>query len=180
MPILALTPFPGRAAPDIRVQADIARLPDGATLRLGWRVTGDIARLAWHGAGGAGRSDDLWRHGCFEAFVGCGGPAYVELNAAPSRRWAAYAFDDYRAGMRAAAAAVREQNWTLGAAVAAMELLVALPDARAGDDWTAGLSAVIETTGGDLSYWALAHPGDRPDFHNRNCFVARLPAPGRV
>jgi len=38
-----------------------------------------------------------------------------------------------------------------------------------------GLSAVIEESDGTKSYWALAHGSDKPDFHDPDCFVARLP-----
>jgi hypothetical protein len=41
-----------------------------------------------------------------------------------------------------------------------------------------GLAAVIEEAGGTLSYWALAHSEDKPDFHASACFAAALPAPG--
>ena len=40
-----------------------------------------------------------------------------------------------------------------------------------------GLSAVIEAMDGTKSYWALAHAPGPPDFHNRDCFTARLAAP---
>ena len=33
------------------------------------------------------------------------------------------------------------------------------------------LSAVIEATDGAKSYWALAHPPGRPDFHHRSSFA---------
>jgi len=36
------------------------------------------------------------------------------------------------------------------------------------------LSAVVEETDGRLSYWAIAHPGERPDFHHRDGFVLPL------
>ena len=39
------------------------------------------------------------------------------------------------------------------------------------------VSAVIEEVDGQLSYWALTHPGERPDFHNPDGFVLDLPAP---
>ena len=42
--------------------------------------------------------------------------------------------------------------------------------------WRLGLSAVIEETGGRLSYWALAHPPGKPDFHHSDCFALELPA----
>ncbi len=41
-----------------------------------------------------------------------------------------------------------------------------------------GLSAVIEASGGTLSYWALHHPADKPDFHNAKAFALRLELPG--
>jgi hypothetical protein len=38
------------------------------------------------------------------------------------------------------------------------------------------VTAVIERKNGVRGYWALAHPkGSRPDFHARDCFVAKLP-----
>jgi hypothetical protein len=40
-----------------------------------------------------------------------------------------------------------------------------------------GLAAVIEEQGGVKSYWALAHPDAKPDFHAPACFAATLPAP---
>jgi hypothetical protein len=41
--------------------------------------------------------------------------------------------------------------------------------------WRIGLSAVIEETNGLKSYWALAHPPGKPDFHHKDCFAHTLP-----
>ena len=59
-------------------------------------------------------------------------------------------------------------------AVVGPEILLALPGASS---LRLGLSAVIEETDGRLSYWALAHPGERPDFHHRDSFVLPLEHP---
>ena len=40
-----------------------------------------------------------------------------------------------------------------------------------------GLSAVIEASDG-LSYWALRHPADKPDFHDADGFALLLEPPG--
>ncbi|MBI1251562.1 MAG: hypothetical protein GC189_08835 [Alphaproteobacteria bacterium] len=40
--------------------------------------------------------------------------------------------------------------------------------------WRVGLSAVIETIDGGKSYWAIAHPSERPDFHHSDSFVCEL------
>jgi hypothetical protein len=37
--------------------------------------------------------------------------------------------------------------------------------------WRLGLSALIEETSGRKSYWALAHPPGKPDFHHADCFA---------
>jgi hypothetical protein len=37
------------------------------------------------------------------------------------------------------------------------------------------VTAVIEEMNGQKSYWALAHPAAKPDFHNANGFVLELP-----
>ena len=46
------------------------------------------------------RTDGLWRHTCFEAFIAAAvRPEYWEYNLSPSGAWAAYHFTGYRAGM---------------------------------------------------------------------------------
>jgi len=37
-----------------------------------------------------------------------------------------------------------------------------------------GLSAVLEETNGRKSYWALAHPPGKVDFHHADCFALEL------
>ena len=132
------------------------------------------------------RIDGLWQHTCFEAFVGTeGNSAYREFNFAPSADWAAYLFSDERVRDVAAETAAslapprivtsRSRGadvFTLGAEVPAGWL----PDA-AERSWSLGLSAVIESADGRLSYWALHHPAPRPDFHQRAGWAAYLPAP---
>jgi hypothetical protein len=54
--------------------------------------------------------------------------------------------------------------WALGATIA-------LPS---DGNWELGLSVVLEERDGTKSYWALAHPSEKPDFHHPDCFVARL------
>ena len=119
-----------------------------------------------------GRADGLWQTTCFEAFVGEREEAYFEFNFAPSGQWAAYAFDGPREGMRETDAQVEiwlegGEDWiALEAAVRGIDLKPELP---------LGLTAVIEEEGDRKSYWSLAHPDGPPDFHQRSCFLARLP-----
>ena len=118
-----------------------------------------------------GRADQLWRTTCFEAFIGGEAGSYTELNFAPSGQWASYDFDAPRRGMRNSA--TQGEVWLGGG-----EDWIAVEAAISGQcpsNAKLGLSAVIEETDGTKSYWALAHCAEQPDFHDPDCFVARLP-----
>lgn len=150
---------------------------DQSWLRVRWRVEGAQA-LVVPSFSGRGRADELWRTTCFELFLRpADGDAYIELNLSPSERWAAYDFGAYREGMENRPAS-REPDCTIriGSSFAIFDaaiprdLLPALPA-------QANFAAVIEEEGGVLSYWALAHPEAKPDFHDPACFAVELAAP---
>jgi len=172
--------FPSRAIQSISVYVDREA---GGGLFLNYHVTGSIEEALWPGGGPpqtAGPTDRLWEHSCFEAFVGRPDePGYIELNATTSLQWAVYAFDDYRAGMTAIDAAfsamVRFRADSLEVRVSILP-----PDCSYAGELFLGLSAIIEAKDGTKSYWALAHAPGPPDFHNRDCFTARLAAPTRT
>jgi len=151
---------------------------DANWLRVRWRVEG-AGQLVVPAFAGKGRADELWRTTCFELFLKpLGGDSYVEINLSPSERWNAYDFAGYRASM-SERPFPREPECTMrqGSTFAIFDAAIpvgGLPDA----DCAMGLSAVIEEQGEATSYWALAHPERKPDFHAPACFAAVLPAPG--
>ena len=185
-------------------------------LRLTYVLAGDLSRLRLPAAAAQpGPADGLWRHTCFEAFVGSDhAPDYREFNFAPSGHWAAYAFSAERVpakllpplrsggGLGWRPAAPKQAQAPLDASpppsqpsparggrgknhsaaphltcrrdthTLTLEALLPLPPSSG--PLRLGLSAVIETTDGALSYWALAHPAPRPDFHQRAGWTLRL------
>jgi hypothetical protein len=157
----------------VREIAVEAQRLDRAALRLRYRASGTIADLLIPAPAMSARTDALWQHTCFEAFLRPrAGGRYLEFNFAPSTEWAAYAFSDYRSAMEIVADAsvsidVEETQDALTLTV----LLEGLPD-DAG--WRLGLSAVMEEKSGRRSYWALAHPPGKPDFHHSDCFALEL------
>jgi hypothetical protein len=46
-----------------------------------------------------------------------------------------------------------------------------LPDLSREASWHLGLSALIEDGSGGMSYWALAYPPGKPDFHHADGFA---------
>lgn len=145
-----------------------------ATLNIWFGIGAPASRFVIPEAPNTDRTDELWRTTCLEAFLRpAGGEAYREWNFAPSGQWAAYDFSAYREDMANAEVGsppyIRMEDnltwWTLGATIAV----------EAGREWALGLSAVLEEKDGSKSYWALAHPPEKPDFHAPDCFVAKLP-----
>ncbi|OQW76159.1 MAG: hypothetical protein BVN33_05780 [Proteobacteria bacterium ST_bin13] len=125
------------------------------------------------------RADNLWKTTCFEVFLNpAGTDQYSEFNFSPSRQWAAYAFDSYRHNMRSLDLSfepIISQGIEVGG-VYLIEIDLDLSIMPPGP-LKMNLSAVIEERDGTKSYWALAHAPGPPDFHNRDCFIATLPAP---
>lgn len=125
------------------------------------------------------RTDELWKTTCFEAFVRKSGEAsYVEYNFAPSSQWAAYAFLDYRSGgPDLDVTCAPEILLDASEGHFAMETEITLPADWQNESIELNLTAIIEETGGTKSYWALAYPPGKPDFHHKDCFALKLEAP---
>jgi hypothetical protein len=160
----------------VTILAEASR-PAVDLLRLRYAVIGDVESLRLPEPVTPERADELWRHTCFEAFVAAPG-GYLELNFAPSRRWAAYRFSGYRSGMAAAEAAIQAIDVVRGSG--RFDLAVTLDLSGAGlpdGPWSASLTAVVENATGRISYWALAHPPGKPDFHHPDSLVLDLPPP---
>ena len=180
---LTLLCHPATPAPVVRaIEAGASMRADGG-LTLAFRVWGDMARLLIPMTGASERTDLLWEHTCFEAFVaGAGDSAYREFNFSPSGQWAAYAFSDYRQRDETLAMNNAPQIASrLYAGRLEIEALIALEGLPAcADGLQIGLAAVIEAADvvdGSHSYWALHHPAPRPDFHHRDAFTLELGGP---
>lgn len=142
---------------------------DGEWLWLRFVAGGAVDDVVWPEPA-EGRADELWRTTCFEAFVETD-DGYVEFNLSPSGQWASYRFDAPRQGMRDAVEMPSPPTLEPAADLMALETRLTLPPGAR----RLGLSAVIEATDGTISYWALAHPSDKPDFHHPDSYVLELP-----
>lgn len=177
---IALTCHPATPCDTVRgIQVEIHRGADAA-LSLRYILDGDPSRLLIPAHGAARRADSLWRHTCFELFCAGGEQlAYYELNFSPSSEWAIYRFDSYRKGMASVevqlAPRISVQQHLSGLHVDANVDLGGLSTLRDCRVLRLALSAVIEEADGRLSYWALAHPAAKPDFHHADAFALSLP-----
>ena len=184
-----LHPFspPGGAAASWRLTARAER--QGDSLLLHYRLEdprggqgapqGLILDGAATGRGEADqRRDDLWQHTCFEAFLTIPGEeSYWELNLAPGGAWNLYRLSSYRSPLQPELTVQQlPLSCHLGQGCLDLETVVPLPaPLAAAATLQLSLCAVLEAEGGELSYWALHHPGSEADFHRRDGFSLLLP-----
>ncbi len=136
-------------------------------------ITGAMADVAVPEESTPRRTDRLWERTCCEAFFGLRDrDDYFEFNFSPSTEWAVYRFANYRQGMTPVDGVlphieVRRSDERL-------ELVAVIDSSLLPRSQTSriGLSAVIEERAGRKSYWALAHPSAKPDFHHPSSFVS--------
>ena len=168
-----------RCVAGAQIAVEVTR-PRADYLTLSYFVTGNTNSLRIPPVMVSTRSDELWRHTCFEAFVRASGAGYYEFNFAPTTHWAAYRFSGYRSGRCPAdirAPAIEVQSGPNRYALEALLQLDSLSGLPGCASWHLGLSAVIEDTSGGISHWALAHPSGKPDFHHSDSFAYELSPP---
>jgi hypothetical protein len=176
-----LVPHPDFPAPAVEIGVKVTWVGTDV-LKLEYVAVGAVSELLLPALEEPVRTDGLWHHSCFEAFAALAdGRSYVEYNFAPSTRWQVYAFEAYRSGMHepplsgAPEIFSQQENAVRYRLSAFVELawLAANPPKRL------SLSAVLEHRSGTKSYWALAHPPGKPDFHHPDCFTLEL-APAAI
>jgi len=172
---VGLRPFGARSPAVSALLVTVRALPGGA-VRFDFALEGCIEALRVPEAE-APPPGPLWQHTCFEVFISApDGANYREYNFSPAGQWAAYEFLHYRE----LGHAFEEENLALSVTSARHEgrltlcaevpsrLLPVSPVLRL------GLSAVIERQDGELEYWAVHHPTERPDFHHADGWTLRL------
>ncbi|MFI1015823.1 DOMON-like domain-containing protein [Streptomyces sp. NPDC020965] len=154
---------------DVRVEE---RTPGILSLR--YVLDAELSRLRIPAPRIPRHTDGLWKRTCFEMFVrrASGSLSYYELNSSPSTEWALYSFDDYHTHMaRVSPIQSPQVRVTRDPHRLCLDIRVDLRGlAHAGE---LALAAVIEDDHGSLGYWALEHPGPRPDFHHPGGFRLR-------
>jgi hypothetical protein len=160
------------------IQVDAVRRA-GSILRLDYVASGRMADLIIPAPVAPHRADKLWEHTCFEVFLRRPGePGYVEFNFSPAGTWAAYRFASQRRGM-ANLESFTDMPMTLDTGMSSIALgvtldLGSLAELAGGGPWSMGISTIIEESNGRKSYWALAHPQGKADFHHPDSFATEL------
>ena len=123
------------------------------------------------------RKKALWEETCFEFFIGTKNSGqYREFNLSSAGHWNVYSFNAYRQGMQEEQAftalpfSIRMQPDNLLLSLE-LDLGKVIP---VNQTIEVAISAVIKPLSGNLTYWALNHPGPQADFHLRDSFIIDL------
>jgi hypothetical protein len=181
VPTADLRPHPQSPCKAVRrISVGIGAGAAPGVLQLRYRVDGDIGRLALPTTDFARRSDGLWQHTCFEAFLRPdASESYHEFNFAPSGDWAAYRFSTRRSDRslpELPAPLVRFHSARELCDLSADIHISALPELATARVIDAGMAAVVESLEGGLTWWALSHGAEKPDFHDPATFLLQVTA----
>ena len=175
--IFSLQPFSKNPPSDLEIIGTVARRAN--VLTISYSLLGDLDDVVVAPPATPTRHSQIWEATCFEFFLGTkNDKQYWEFNLSPAGYWNIYCFDNYRQGMKEETAfpslPFSVQNEPDALSVALKINLGAILAASQGLELA--IAAVVKHNHGDLSYWALKHPGKEPDFHLRDSFTLKLPA----
>ena len=177
MPAFKLIPFPAEELPKINITGEIERKDNH--LSIHYQISGEIDQILFPAQSASpSRKDDLWKATCFEFFIAIEDrPQYWEFNMSPSSDWNVYVMDAYRqVNMR------EETEFTelpfdfkVTNEIISLNMSVDLNSiTQPKMDIDIGVTAIIQTKDGQETYWALSHPSQQADFHQRESFSLAL------
>ena len=158
----------------------------GNTLSVSYLLAGEIEKVVLPElASTSDRGEKLWEATCFELFLGAGlerakDLLYREFNFSPSGAWNVLTLQGYRYATQEEPSfeslpfivEKSDEGLKLEATIDIRSLVDEARPVRL------GVSAVILVTdaAGDAqeTFWAVAHPTSKPDFHHPNSFALSL------
>lgn len=151
------------------------------TLQITYQLEGKLSQLMIPGYNSRPlRQHCLWQATCLEFFLAAAGNSdYWEYNLSPGGDWNVYHLNSYRKGL-AKEPAYKQLPFNVirNDKQLSLSLTCALPPALATPIVAAaleiGVCAVLQSSSGALTYWAVAHPGSEPDFHHSEGFCLKL------
>jgi hypothetical protein len=172
----SLVPFPGTGPLPFTISGTAVR--QDHTLGLTYHLLGRIIDIEIPlPTDRPSRRIGLWENTCFEFFIGPkDSNRYWEFNLSPSGDWNVFRFETYRQGLFEEKAfsslpfMVQTQPDSLRL-VLEIDLSIIIP---ADEALRMAVSVVLKTGAGDITMWALIHPGPEADFHHKDGFIIKL------
>ena len=137
-------------------------------LEATWIITGEIKEIIIPKRTiSKERLDNLWQDTCFELFLKAQQQEnYFEYNFSPDKNWNCYQFKNYRSGMEFYKTIEPEIDFQVTNKSLILSAQIEIPpELKIEQNLAIAITAVLNTPKG-LSYWALKHLKEKPDFHS--------------
>lgn len=174
--LFSLQPFPSDKLPDdVQITGNITRHHNQLT--ISYKLVGELTEIAIAASSDTpSRKHELWQNTCFEFFVGIkDAESYWEFNLSPSGDWNVYRFDGYRKGMQEEPVFITLPFYVEQSDIFNLTLNVDLNKIISPNQGIeVAITTVVKQKNNQVTYWALAHQGTKPDFHLRDSFVIEL------
>lgn len=152
----------------------------GTKLKVKFSLKGDIASLNLPTPSkDPQRIEGLYHHTCLEVFLKKG-ERYLESNFSFSGDWCLFLFDGYRIKsnfpVQLDTRLFNIDHMSRSKEEASLGISLNLEEMGFlnGTPIQIGISAVLEHPKNILSYWALKHTEQKPDFHRAESFIGKL------
>lgn len=177
MPQYTLKPF---SPPPSPFSVEVNYSQQKSQLKVKFSLKGDISSLNLPPPSkNPDRIDGLYHHTCLEIFLKSG-ESYLECNFAFSGDWCLFLFEGYRKASSPAGELNKKlfniDHISRSKEEASLGVSLHLDQMDFWKDSPShlGLSTVLEHPKRLLSYWALTHVSDKPDFHRSESFIGKL------
>ncbi|MFK8185734.1 MAG: DOMON-like domain-containing protein [Phormidesmis sp.] len=169
---------------NLTISGTIAR--EGDTLSISYLLAGDIDKVVLPSLNSnQARAEKLWEETCFEIFLGAGlerakDLLYREFNLSPSGAWNVLTLQGYRYATKEEPS-FESLPFTVEKSDDGLKLAADIDISSLVDEARPvrlGISAVLIVKDAEgkshETFWAIAHPASKPDFHHPNSFSLSL------
>lgn len=175
----SLIPFDQATAPKIQIEAELNQ--NSESLFISYRMRQGIPLInLGNGTPKKERVIGLWEKTCFELFIKNQSGQYIEFNFSPTFEWNCFYFGKKgdvlgqcpSMQMPVTDILLSEDHFLHFSVIKKEYFPEGFFDNK--EELDVGITAVIKDKLGSISYWALSHADNRPNFHHFDSFKYRF------
>jgi hypothetical protein len=174
-----LIPFPGQDHPNLSFCSEFNQ--NDGSLYISYKLSGDLSSIdLGEGKPHHSRVLKLWEKTCFELFIQNSKKEYVEFNFSPVFEWNSFYFEKKGDPLKEFQK-MDGVKLDILLSLDVFHLIVEIDKKKFPVNFfdksengvfhlSAGITGVVKEKSGRLSYWALEHADQRPNFHHPDSF----------
>lgn len=167
----SLIPFGTLKAPKVKIDCEFNT--HEKSFFISYKLTGELDKVELGHTPRHERVIKLWEKTCFELFIKNERNEYMEFNFSPVFEWNAFYFTK-KGDPLAEWKKINSVKLDILDSFEVFQLIAEIKKEDFPENFfdkcQAGITSVIKEKNGNLSYWALSHEDQRPNFHHFDSF----------